>query len=42
MISIINSGEYEAVAINFQNKQMKSMRLLKDHDVEKKLVDTWS
>ena len=39
ILEIINSGDYETVAINFQNKKMKSMRLVKEYDVKKKLVD---
>ena len=39
LLEIINSGEYEAVTINFKNKKMKSLLLVKEQDVKKKLVD---
>src|SRR5690606_24866586 len=39
LLEIVSSGEYEAVTINFKNKKMKSLQLVKEQDVKKKLVD---
>lgn len=39
LLEIVSSGEYEAVTINFKNKKMKSLQLVKEQDVKKKIVD---
>lgn len=39
LLEIVNSGEYESVSINFKNKKMKSLQLVKEQDVKRKIVD---
>jgi hypothetical protein len=39
LLEIIHSGEYETVTINFKNKKMKSVELIKEQNVKRKIVD---
>jgi DNA-binding transcriptional MerR regulator len=39
LLQIINSGEYESVTINFRNKKMKSLEMVKEQDVKRKVID---
>jgi DNA-binding transcriptional MerR regulator len=39
LLEIIHSGEYETVNINFKNKKMKSIELIKEQNVKRKIVD---
>lgn len=39
LMEIIHEGKYEAVTIHFKDKKMKSLELIKDQDVTKRIVD---
>jgi DNA-binding transcriptional MerR regulator len=39
LLEIINSGEYESITINFRNKKMKSLEMVKEQDVRRKVID---
>ncbi|HWZ21060.1 MAG TPA: MerR family transcriptional regulator [Cytophagaceae bacterium] len=39
LLDLIQSGDYEKIIINFKNKKMKTMKLTKQHDTKKKVVD---
>ncbi|MFN8439079.1 MAG: MerR family transcriptional regulator [Cytophagales bacterium] len=39
LLEIIHSGEYETVTINFKNKKIKSVELIKEQNVKRKIVD---
>lgn len=39
LLEIIHSGDYESVIINFKNRKMKSLLLVKNQDVRRKVVD---
>ncbi len=39
LLEIIHSGEYETVTINFKNKKMKSVELIKEQNVKRRIVD---
>ncbi|MFN8438773.1 MAG: MerR family transcriptional regulator [Cytophagales bacterium] len=39
LLEIIHSGEYETVTINFKNKKMKTVELIKEQNVKRKIVD---
>ena len=39
LLEIIHQGKYEMLTIHFKNKQMKSLELIKDQDVTKRIVD---
>jgi hypothetical protein len=42
VLNIIHSGEYESISIQFKNKRMRSMELVKKQDVKRKIVDILS
>ena len=39
LMQIIQSGEYEMITINFKNKKMKSVDLIKEQNIKRRLVD---
>jgi DNA-binding transcriptional MerR regulator len=39
LLEIISSGEYEAITINFKNKKIKSLEMVKAQHVKRKIVD---
>lgn len=39
LLEMISSGEYQTITINYKNKKIKSVELVKAQDVKKKIVD---
>ena len=39
LLEMISSGEYEAITINYKNRKIKSVELVKAQDVKRKIVD---
>ena len=39
LLEIIHSGEYETLTINFKNKEMRSIEMIKEQNVKRKIVD---
>lgn len=39
LLEIIHSGKYNSVTIHFKNNKMKSLELIKDQDVKRRIVD---
>ncbi|HSZ71333.1 MAG TPA: MerR family transcriptional regulator [Cytophagaceae bacterium] len=42
LLEIVNSGKYVSVTIHFKNQKMKSLELVKDQDIKRKIVDVIS
>ena len=39
LLDLINTGKYDSITIHFKNQKMKSLELIKDQDVKRKIVD---